>query len=437
MKFYSTNDHQVKASFKEALLSGLATDGGLYMPASIPHFSADKMKALTGRPLAEVAFEIAQHFVGEDIELPALKDICNDAYQFPTEIQSPTERDHFLELFHGPTAAFKDYAGRFMGGCTSYFLQQKSLQKNLLVATSGDTGGAIGEGFKGLPGIKVFILFPKGGVSSVQAQQLCTMGGNIKAIEVDGTFDDCQQLLKQAFATPDLNEKLNLMSANSINVGRVIPQSFYYAWASLQWAQRFPGKKMVITIPSGNLGNLTGGILAKLMGFPIDKFVVAHNQNDPFVKYLNTGTFTPVPSVHTLSNAMDIGHPNNYYRLKSLFKDDITTFGNFIEGFSFDDETTATHLKSFYDQTGYLMCPHTAVGHLASDASKAKYPPSTHQILTVATAHPGKFRDEVSPIINKAVDLPPSLKDIFDLKVEKINLKPNLKDLEQIILDHQ
>lgn len=436
MLFYSTNNSETQVSFKDALFSGLAPDGGLYMPNTIPQFSPEQIGALVDQPLADVAFTIAKHYVEDDIPADALKAICEDAYKFPTVIESPTEHDHFLELFHGPTAAFKDYAGRFMGACTSYFLQQDAIEKNLLVATSGDTGGAVGEGFKALPGINVFILFPKGGVSTVQAQQLCTMGKNVKAIEVDGTFDDCQQLLKQAFAEPELNEKLKLMSANSINVGRVIPQSFYYAWASLQFAEQFPDKKLVITIPSGNLGNLTGGILAKLMGFPIEKFVVAHNQNDPFVKYLNTGTFTPVPSVHTLSNAMDIGHPNNYYRLKSLFKDDLNTFVDHISGYSYDDTTTAQHLKEFYEQTGYLMCPHTTVGHLATKAVRAAFPTAECEILTVATAHPGKFRDEVEPIIAKNVDLPPTLKDIFEKKVEKLMLSPNLKDLENLILDH-
>lgn len=435
MLFYSTNDSETRVPFKEALLSGLAPDGGLYMPETIPHFTKEQVAALKGKSLAEVALAIAKHYTEEDIPADALKAICEDAYQFPTVIESPTEHDHFLELFHGPTAAFKDYAGRFMGGCTSYFLQQDTLEKNLLVATSGDTGGAIGEGFKGLPGINVFILFPKGGVSTVQAQQLCTMGANVQAIEVDGTFDDCQQLLKQAFADPTLNQKLKLMSANSINVGRVIPQSFYYAWASLQFAERFPDKKLVITIPSGNLGNLTGGILAKLMGFPIEKFVVAHNQNDPFVKYLNTGTFTPVPSVHTLSNAMDIGHPNNYYRLKSLFKDDVNTFLAHINGYSYDDDTTAQHLKAFYEQTGYLMCPHTTVGHLATQAAQLQFPTTDYEILTVATAHPGKFKDEVEPLIGEKVDLPPTLKDVFEKPVEKLTLAPDLTALEKLILD--
>lgn len=437
MQFYSTNNADVQVSFKEALLSGLAPDGGLFMPQTIPEFNAEQQANLKDKSLAAVAFEIAQHYAGADIPADDLKAICDDAYHFPTVIESATKQDHFLELFHGPTAAFKDYAGRFMGGCTSYFLQQSSLEKNLLVATSGDTGGAVGEGFKGLPGIKVFILFPKGGVSTVQAQQLCTMGENVKAIEVEGTFDDCQQLLKQAFSDSDLNQKLKLMSANSINVGRVIPQSFYYAWASLQFASKFPDKKLIISIPSGNLGNLTGGILAKLMGFPIEKFVVAHNQNDPFVRYLDSGTFTPVPSVRTLSNAMDIGHPNNYYRLKSIFKNSHAHFSEFIEGYSFDDATTAEHLKSFHRTTNYLMCPHTAVGHLASQKARQKYPAQTHEILTVATAHPGKFRDEVEPIIEQKVALPPSLKDVFEKPVQKFELQPNLEDLAALILEQQ
>lgn len=405
------------------------------MPDTIPQFSDTQINKLKGKPLPQIAFAIAQHFVSADIPTANLKKLCDSAYAFPTIINSPTPHDHFLELFHGPTAAFKDYAGRFMGASTSYFLQQSALQKNLLVATSGDTGGAIGEGFKDLPGIKVFILFPKGGVSTVQAQQLCTMGKNVNAIEVNGTFDDCQKLVKTAFQNTELNQKLKLMSANSINIGRVIPQSFYYAWASLAFAQKFPDKKLVISIPSGNLGNLTGGILAKLMGFPIEKFIVAHNQNDPFVKYLETGTFTPVPSVSTLSNAMDIGHPNNYYRLQSLFQNKVANFTEHISGASFDDPSTANHLTDFYKETTYLMCPHTTVGHLATHFYRPQFSTDEYEILTVATAHPGKFRDEVEPLIKQSVALPPTLKKIFEKPVVKSTILPDLALLEKIITE--
>jgi len=429
MHFFSTTDSSLKANFKGALLSGLAPDGGLYVPSDIPQFSESELKHLATLSFAELAAEVTKIYVDDEIPSEDIEALCKAAYDFELPIIKTSNGDTFLELFHGPTAAFKDVAGQFMGHTVSYFLQTESLERNILVATSGDTGGAIGAGFKNLPGVKVFILFPRGGVSSVQRQQLCTMGGNVQAIEIEGTFDDCQRLVKQAFADRKFNEDFKLMSANSINVGRVIPQSFYYLWAALKLQAQKPGKDIVFSVPSGNLGNVTGAYLAKAMGAPIKKLIVANNANNPFVEMLKTGEFKPRPSVSTLSNAMDIGHPNNYYRLNHFLPGQALKF--LFTGFSFNDEDTAKNLADYYQNYNYLMCPHTSVGHLATQKYKASNP--NDLVVTVATAHPAKFRDEVEPIINMAPALPPSLESIVNLMPQVDALTPNLEGLESYL----
>lgn len=428
MHFFSTSDQSVKATFKQALLSGLAPDGGLYLPSEMPQFSESKLQALSELSFAELSAEVTKHFVGDEVPTAAVEKICTQAYKFPTPLHKANDQDYFLELFHGPTAAFKDIAGQFMGQMVSYFLSQKKLERNILVATSGDTGGAIGAGFHNLSGVNVFILFPKGGVSSVQRQQLCTMGGNVQALEVEGTFDDCQALVKQAFANRTFNDEFKLMSANSINVGRVIPQSFYYLWASLQLQQKQPGRRIVFSIPSGNLGNATGAYLARTMGAPIHRLIVANNANAPFVEFLENGEFVPRSSVPTLSNAMDIGHPNNYYRLAHYFPAGAAAMKTLFSGYRFSDEQTARHLREYFEQTGYLMCPHTTVGHLATQAYQSSFPEDI--VVTVSTAHPAKFRDEVEPIIGQAPALPASLAAVMGSPSQVDSLTPELAALE-------
>lgn len=430
MHFFSTTDSKLQATFRGALLSGSAPDGGLYVPSEIPEFTLEELEHLATLSFAALASQVTRVFVGDEIPEKDIELLCTRAYDFPITLRESGD-DLFLELFHGPTAAFKDVAGQFMGHSVSYFLQKKSLKRNILVATSGDTGGAIGAGFQGLPGVKVFILFPRGGVSSVQRQQLCTMGGNVQAIEIEGTFDDCQGLVKQAFADREFNDCFNLMSANSINVGRVIPQSFYYLWASLKLQAQHPGKRIVYSVPSGNLGNVTGAYLAKKMGAPIHKIIVANNVNNSFVELLDTDEFKPRPSVHTLSNAMDIGHPNNYYRLNYFLPGGAKALNMLFSGYSFTDKETADNLVKFYRDNKYLMCPHTSVGHLATQAYKTLHPEDL--VVTVATAHPAKFKDEVAPIIGESPTLPSSLASIMDSVPQVDLLTPTLEDLESYL----
>jgi threonine synthase len=310
-------------------------------------------------------------------------------------------------------------------------------KKTILVATSGDTGGAIGDAFLNQKNINVIILFPKNGVSKVQEQQLCTIGdsySNIQAVKVNGTFDDCQKLVKDAFSNKSMSKKFSLMSANSINVGRVIPQSFYYLWSSLQVKATNPSLPIVYSIPSGNLGNLTGGLLAKKMGAPIERFIVGNNANDPFVRYLKSGNYNPLPSIPTLSNAMDIGRPNNFPRILELCSNNYENITDVCKGFSFSDTDTEIHIKKIFNETGYLMCPHTAIGHLAMIEYRNKNRADFIGV-TVATAHPSKFTENVDRIIGHETEMPDALKSIFQKKKIYNTISPNITELEAILLN--
>ncbi|GHA83982.1 threonine synthase [Algimonas arctica] len=446
MKYHSHLDTQVTAEFGDALLASLAPDGGLWMPDKIPHFTPDKMAVLGAMDFADCAAKLATYFTDNRFDETTLKALCADAYNFDVPMVTfvgqrldpamPVQADEFvLELFHGPTLAFKDFAARFMGRAASHLMKKSGERRTILVATSGDTGGAIGDAFLGQDGVEVFILFPKGGVSTVQERQLCTIGkvgSNVHAISIDGTFDDCQALVKAAFADQAMTKRFDLMSANSINVGRVVPQSFYYVWASLQAKAAYPKRKLVMSIPSGNLGNLTGGLMARAMGAPIDRFIVANNANDPFVDYLVDGEYRPRPSVPTLSNAMDIGRPNNFPRILSLFGDDIDAIRSACWGVSFDDDATARHIRRVYQDTGYLLCPHTAVGHMGILTFRERHDIDA-TFLTVGTAHPAKFADSLEGIIHKDVPLPPSLAAAMTRKPRVTTLLPTLEALSDYI----
>ena len=426
MDYYSLTDPKLTARFGDALLSSLAPDGGLYMPKSLPSFNDGQLAELGAMSFAQCAAKLARHFTDERFSDDDLLAICEDAYDFPLPVRTfegreldaavpEDDNEFFLELFHGPTLAFKDFAARFMGRTASHLLTKSGEERTILVATSGDTGGAIGYAFLNQPGVKVYIFYPEGGVSKVQEQQLTTMGANsnVKAIRIAGSFDKAQALVKEAFADKALSDKHNLMSANSINVGRVIPQSFYYFWTALQAKAAYPERPLVYSIPSGNLGNLTGGLVAKRMGAPIDRFVVGHNVNDPLVDYLTTGEYSPRASVPTLSNAMDIGSPNNFPRILSLYDNDHKAIAAEIYGASFDDETTARHLRRVYNETGYLMCPHTTVGRLAMEKFSAGVDQDFTKI-TVATAHPAKFQTEVEQVIRDDIPLPEALAVLYE-----------------------
>ena len=449
MYYHSHSDPKVKARFGDALLASLAPDGGLWMPDKIPHFTPEETAKLGAMSFGDCAAHLARHFTDERFSEEDLKALCRDAYDFPVPMTTlagqtldpatPEKAEAYvLELFHGPTLAFKDFAARFMGRAASHLMKTSGDKRSILVATSGDTGGAIGDAFLDQDGINVFILFPKGGVSKIQEQQLCTMGNkdsNVRAICVDGTFDDCQQLVKDAFANAKMTETYSLMSANSINVGRVIPQSFYYFWTSLQIKAAHPGVPMVYSIPSGNLGNLTGGLIAKQMGAPIERFVIGNNSNDPFVDYLESGEYTPRPSVPTLSNAMDIGRPNNFPRILDLYKNDYDAVSEVCWGASFSDEETERHMRRVFNETGYVMCPHTAVGHLAMEAFAEDVDREFIKV-TVGTAHPAKFADSVERIIREDVPLPAPLDKAMRKKKRVHVMPPSLKALENYLALH-
>lgn len=449
MNYHSLKDPHVKAGFGEALLASLAPDGGLWMPDKLPHFSPEEMAELGAMSFGDCAAKLARHFVDDSFSDDDLKAICRDAYDFEMPLRAidgrvmdaampEAESAYFLELFHGPTLAFKDFAARFMGRAASHIMSKSGEQRTILVATSGDTGGAIGDAFLDQDGITVFILFPKGGVSKVQEQQLTTMGKkgcNVRAISIDGSFDDCQALVKEAFASRDLSKKYNLMSANSINVGRVIPQSFYYFWSSLQIWAAHPNMPIVYSIPSGNLGNLTGGLIARKMGAPIKHFVVGNNANDPFVDYLETGEYTPRASVPTLSNAMDIGRPNNFPRIVDLFDGDYESMKKVCWGASFSDNETERHMRRIFTATKYVMCPHTTVGHLAMQAFSEQMSRPFIQV-TVATAHPAKFADSVERILHEDIPLPTALATAMSKQQRVHVMKPTLTALDDYLDEH-
>ncbi len=449
MKYHSHSNSKISARFGDALLASLAPDGGLWMPDEIPHFTEEQTAAMGAMSFADCAAKLARHFVDDSFSDEDLLEICRDAYDFPVPLRTlngdimdaaTPERasEYILELFDGPTLAFKDFAARFMGRAASHLMKSSGDKRTILVATSGDTGGAIGDAFLDQDGINVFILFPKGGVSKVQEQQLCTIGSansNVRAIAIDGTFDDCQQLVKDGFADKDMTERFSLMSANSINVGRVIPQSFYYFWTSLQIKAAHPGLPIVYSIPSGNLGNLTGGLIAKKMGAPIERFVIGNNSNDPFVDYLKTEKYTPRPSVPTLSNAMDIGRPNNFPRILSLYENNFDKIAEVCWGASFSDEETERHMRRIFTETGYVMCPHTAVGHMAME-SFSKDIDLDFIRVTVGTAHPAKFADSVERILHQDVPLPPALAKIMNVKKRVHIMEPNLEALSDYLAIH-
>lgn len=416
------------------------------MPETLPHFSSDDLARLGAMDFADCAAELASYFTDDSFTKDKLTTICRDAYDFEIPLKSvdgtvldpaltEPRSEYMLELFHGPTLAFKDFAARFMGRAAAHIMKQTGERRTILVATSGDTGGAIGDSFLNQDGIEVYILYPKGGVSAVQQQQLTTIGhgtANVHAISVEGSFDDCQQLVKDAFSDKNLSQKHKLMSANSINVGRVIPQSFYYFWTSLKLKAAYLNKKIVYSIPSGNLGNLTGGLIARKMGAPIDRFVIGNNINNPFVDYLETGKYTPRPSVPTLSNAMDIGRPNNFPRILALYDNDYEVLKNICWGASFSDEDTERHLRKVYSETGYVMCPHTAVGHLAMTHFADGIDEDFIKV-TVATAHPAKFNNSVERILRQTITMPAALAEVMERRPSVHTMAPTLSALAAIL----
>lgn len=406
MKYYSTNKKASDATLEEAVVRGLAGDKGLYMPRSIKTLPKSFYDEIENLSFQEIAYRVADAFFGEDIPADTLKHIVYDTLNFDTPVVKVKDNIYSLELFHGPTLAFKDVGGRFMARLLGYFIRKEGKkQVNVLVATSGDTGSAVANGFLGVEGIHVYVLYPKGKVSEIQEKQFTTLGQNITAIEVDGTFDDCQALVKNAFMDKELNEHMQLTSANSINVARFLPQAFYYFYAYAQMKKLGKADKLVICVPSGNFGNITAGLFGKRMGLPVERFIAANNRNDIFYQYLKTGEYKPRPSVATIANAMDVGDPSNFARILDLYEGNHDAIASEISGETYTDEQIRETVQKTYEETGYLLDPHGACGYraLAEDLK-----PGENGVF-LETAHPAKFLQTVEGIIGKEVKIPEKL----------------------------
>ncbi len=406
MKYYSTHKNAPEATLQEAVVKGLASDRGLFMPERIKPLSAEFYETIEQLSFQEMACQVADAFFGEDVPADVLKEIVYDTLSFDVPLVRVADPIYSLELFHGPTLAFKDVGGRFMARLLGYFIRKEGKQHvNVLVATSGDTGSAVANGFLGVEGIHVYVLYPKGKVSEIQEKQFTTLGQNITALEVDGTFDDCQALVKAAFMDAELNEKLVLTSANSINVARFLPQAFYYFYAYAQLKKLGKADQMVICVPSGNFGNLTAGLFGKRMGLPVKRFIAANNRNDIFCQYLRTGVYTPRPSVTTLANAMDVGDPSNFARILDLFGNSHPDIAAEISGATYTDTQIRETVQAVWRQTGYLLDPHGACGYRA--LQDHLQPGETGVFLE--TAHPAKFLETVEEIIGEQVEIPEKL----------------------------
>lgn len=430
MKYFSTRDKSNPVSFKQAVMQGLANDGGLYMPEFIPSFSNDFWSSLNNLSFQEISFEVASKFIDGEISKNKIHDLIEKAVSFPAPVIDLNDEIKILELFHGPTLAFKDFGAQFMAKTMEYFVQQDNAQLNILVATSGDTGSAVANGFYGVEGINVFILYPSGKVSSIQEKQLTTLDKNITALEIEGTFDDCQRLVKEAFVDEELKSKLNLSSANSINIARLIPQSFYYINA----VKQFLKEGAVISIPSGNLGNLTAGLFAKKMGAPISNFIAATNSNKVFTDYLNTGKFSPRNSVLTYSNAMDVGNPSNLKRIQYLYNFNLLQIQKDISSFSFNDEETLSAIKDVFLKYNYIIDPHGAVGYLALKKyfKNNTYPKKIG--IVAETAHASKFLNIVENAIQNKVEIPNRLKIILEKEKHSVKLDNKFNSLKEFLL---
>ncbi|SMB83894.1 threonine synthase [Hymenobacter roseosalivarius DSM 11622] len=429
MRYYSLNKQAPPVDFQAATIAGQAPDGGLYFPEHIPRFSPEFLANLKTMSRAEVAFEVIRPYVGEAIPAAVLRGICAETVDFAFPLVPVTERIAALELFHGPTLAFKDVGARFMSRCLGYFSRRQTAPVTVLVATSGDTGGAVADGFLGVEGVEVVILYPSGKVSPLQELQLTTLGQNIKALEVRGNFDDCQRLVKQAFLDPLLTKHLQLTSANSINVARWLPQQFYYCYALQQWTPKSPP---VIAVPSGNFGNICAGLLAHASGLPIGHFVAACNANSAVADYLRTGTFTARPAVATLSNAMDVGSPSNFARILELFNQNHTTVSQLVSGEMVSDAETTATIRRVHQQTGYLLDPHGAVAFWALEEYLRGHPAEGGIFLE--TAHPVKFPEVVEAVVGAAVPVPAAVRGLLSRTKQSILLEPEYAALQAFLL---
>ena len=436
MRYYSTNKQAQPASLDEAVIKGLAPDRGLYMPERIESLPADFFKNIEHKTFQEISFEVAKAFFGEDIEADKLEAIVYDTLSFDCPVVNVCGDIWALELFHGPTLAFKDVGARFMARMLAYFIskgkltgRQKNETVNVLVATSGDTGSAVANGFLGVDGIHVYVLYPKGKVSKIQECQFTTLGRNITALEVDGTFDDCQALVKDAFADQELNGRLCLTSANSINVARFLPQAFYYFNAYARMKERGLAENLVFCVPSGNFGNITAGLFAKRMGLPVKRFIAANNANDVFLEYLRTGEYNPRPSIQTIANAMDVGAPSNFARILDLYHCSHDAISADISGAAYTDAQIREAMAECYRNNGYILDPHGACGWRA--LTENLQPGETGVFLE--TAHPAKFKDTVEQAICSSVTIPPHLAAFMQGEKQSVAMTNKFDDFKRYL----
>lgn len=430
MKFYSTNHNSPDVTLRDAVVKGLAPDRGLYMPERICKLPASFFEGIDRMSFQEMSFEVAKAFFGEDIPEQDLKRIVYDTLAFETPAVKVEENIYSLELFHGPTLAFKDVGARFMARLLGYFNKDEKQLVNVLVATSGDTGSAVANGFLGVPGVHVYVLYPKGKVSPIQECQFTTLGRNITAIEVDGVFDDCQALVKNAFMDAQLNQAMKLTSANSINVARFLPQAFYYFNAYAQMKKLGKADDLVICVPSGNFGNITAGLFGWEMGLPVKHFIAANNANDIFYKYLQTGKYSPRASVQTLANAMDVGDPSNFARVLDLYGGSHQNIAAHIDGATYTDEQIAQTMKQCLQQTGYQLDPHGACGYRA--LKELLKPGQTGVFLE--TAHPAKFKEKVDAITGADVEIPARLAAFMKGTKQSVPMTRDFADFKKYLL---
>jgi len=425
MIYYSISNKNIRADFRQATIEGQASDGGLFFPAAIPQLKDGWQQRFKNGSAAEMALEIMQPYIGETLAEEALLAVCERTMSFPIPLKKLDEKLSVLELFHGPTAAFKDVGARFMSGCLSHFAKDFEKELTILVATSGDTGGAVADGFFGVEGVKVVILYPSGKVSPLQEAQLTGYGGNVQALEVDGSFDDCQRMVKAAFADPTIRAARFLTSANSINVARWLPQQLYYFSAYLQ-----SGVESVWSVPSGNFGNLCAGMLARQSGMPVKKFIAACNANDTIPRFLQSGVYEPHAPVATISNAMDVAQPSNFIRILELFNGDADAVRQLLQAVRISDEETSATMREIYDRYNYLPDPHTAVGIAA-----LKRRSDQEGGIVLSTAHPSKFNDVVAAVTGRPAPLPPGLEGLLSRPKNSIAIPAREEALRSFLLD--
>jgi len=429
MKYYSLNKQAPNTSFKHAVIKGIAPDRGLYFPEKITPLAKDFFENIDNLSNKEIAFETIKQFVSSDIPRPILKTIINETLSFEFPVVRLSNNISTLELFHGPTMAFKDVGARFMARCLGYFNKDNTNEVTVLVATSGDTGGAVAHGFLGVKGVNVVILYPSGKVSEIQEKQLTTLGQNITALEVHGTFDDCQDMVKTAFLDEEITCKMQLTSANSINVARWLPQLFYFIFAYKQLKKRY--KNIVFSVPSGNFGNICAGMMAQQLGLPIKHFIASNNENNVVTEYLKTQSYTTKKSVQTISNAMDVGDPSNFIRIKEIYKNNFDDLKKNMSSYSFTDNETKQAIQDIKQQFNYVADPHGAIGYLGCKAYLKEYPHS--HCVFLETAHPTKFLDIVEEVVQEKQALPKQIQSVMGKVKKSIEIK-TYEELKSFLL---